>query len=130
MKAYQRSRNKIFLIQYHLVWCPKRRKPVLVGEVKDRLEQIIYQVADELGIKVLEVAINPDNIHLSISAYPTIPVHKVVRRIKARSSNILRREFPELLKLPSLWTHSYYVSTIGAVSKKAVEEYIEAQKGV
>ena len=130
MKAHQRSRNKVFLIQYHLVWCPKRRKPVLVGEVKERLEQIIYQVADELGIKVLELAINPDHVHLFISAYPTIPVHKIVRRIKGRSSNILRKEFPELLKLPSLWTYSYYVSTIGAVSKETIEEYIEAQKGV
>jgi putative transposase len=126
VKAYQHSRNKVFLIQYHLVWCPKRRKPVLVGKVKERLEQIIYQVADELGIKVLELAINPDHIHLFISAYPTIPVHKIVKRIKGRSSNILRKEFPELLRLPSLWTRSYYVSTIGAVSKEA----IEAQKGL
>ena len=130
MKAYQRSRNKLFLIQYHLVWCPKRRKPVLVGEVKERLEQIIPQVADELGVKVLELAINPDHVHLFVSAYPTIPVHKIVRRIKGRSSNILRKEFPELLRLPSLWTHSYYVSTIGAVSKETIEKYIEAQKGV
>ena len=130
MKAYQHSRNKVFLIQYHLVWCPKRRKPVLVGKVKERLEQVIHQVADELGIKVLEVAINPDHIHLFVSAYPTIPVHKIVKRIKGRSSNILRREFPELLKLPSLWTRSYYVSTIGAVSKEAIEKYIEAQKGI
>ena len=53
-----------------------------------------------------------------------------MKRIKGISSNVLRKEFPELLKLPSLWTHSYYVSTIGAVSKEAVEEYIEAQKGV
>jgi len=130
VKTYQHSRNKVFLIQYHLVWCPKRRKPVLVGEVKERLEQIIHQVADELGIKVVELAINPNHIHLFISAYPTIPVHKIVRRIKGRSSYILRKEFPELLKLPSLWTHSYYVSTIGAVSKEAIEKYIEAQKGV
>jgi len=130
VKAYQHSRNKVFLIQYHLVWCPKRRKPVLVGKVKERLEQIIYQVADELGIKVLELAINPDHIHLFISAYPTIPVHKIVKRIKGRSSNILRKEFPELLRLPSLWTRSYYVSTIGAVSKEAIEKYIEAQKGL
>jgi putative transposase len=130
VKAYQHSRNKVFLIQYHLVWCPKRRKPVLVGKVKERLEQIIYQVADELGIKVLELAINPDHIHLFISAYPTIPVHKIVKRIKGGSSNILRKEFPELLRLPSLWTRSYYVSTIGAVSKEAIEKYIEAQKGL
>jgi len=93
VQSHLHSRNKVFLIQYHLVWCPKRRKSVLVGKVKERLEQIIYQVADELGIKVL--AINPD--HLFISAYPTIPVHKIVRRIKGRSSNVLRKEFPELL---------------------------------
>jgi putative transposase len=130
VEAYQRSRSKLFLIQYHLVWCPRRRKPVLVGEVKGRFKQIIRQVVDELGINVLELAINPDHIHLFVSAYPTIPVHKIVKRIKGGSSNILRREFPELLRLPSLWTHSYYTSTIGTVSKEAVEKYIEAQKGV
>ncbi len=87
MKAYQHSRNKVFLIQYHLVWRPKRRKPVLVGEVKERLEQVIHKVADELGIKVLEVAINPDHVHLFVSAHPTIPIQKIVKRIKSRSSN-------------------------------------------
>ncbi|MCD6380948.1 MAG: IS200/IS605 family transposase [Candidatus Odinarchaeota archaeon] len=129
MGNYQHSRNKVYLIQYHLVWCPKRRKPVLVGKIKERLEQIIYEVADELGIKVLKLAINPDHLHLFVSAYPTIPVHKIVRRIKGRSSHILRQEFPELLKLPSLWTHSYFVATIGKVSKETIEKYIEAQKG-
>jgi len=129
MSDYQHSRNKVYLIQYHLVWCPKRRKPVLVGKIKERLEQIIYEVAEELGIKVLELAVNPDHIHLFISAYPTIPVHKIVKRIKGRSSRILRQEFPELLKLPSLWTHSYFVATIGNVSKETIEKYIEAQKG-
>jgi len=129
MSNYQHSRNKVYLIQYHLVWCPKRRKPVLVGKIKERLEQIIYEVAEELGIKVLELTVNPDHLHLFISAYPTIPVHKIVRRIKGRTSRILRQEFPELLKLPSLWTHSYFVATIGNVSKETIEKYIEAQKG-
>jgi len=129
MSSYQHSRNKVYLIQYHLVWCPKRRKPVLVGKIKERLEQIIYDVANELGIKVLKLAINPDHLHLFVSAYPTIPVHKIVKRIKGRSSHILRQEFPELLKLPSLWTHSYFVATIGNVSKETIEKYIEAQKG-
>jgi len=79
-----------------------------------------------LEIKVLELAINPDHIHLLISAYPTIPAHKIMKRIKGGSSNILRGEFPELLKLPSLWTHSHHVSTIGAISKETIEKYIEA----
>ena len=109
----------MYLIQYHLVWCPKRRKPVLVGKIKDRLEQIIHEVADELGIKVLKLAINPDHLHLFVSAYPTI-LYKIVRSIKGRSSHILREEFPELLKLPSLWTHSYFVATIGNVSKETI----------
>jgi len=75
MSNYQHSRNKVYLIQYHLVWCPTRRKPVLVGKIKERLEQIIYEVADKLGIKILKLAINPDYLHLFVSAYPTIPVH-------------------------------------------------------
>jgi len=78
---YQHSRNKVYLIQYHL-WCPKRRKPVLAGKIKERLEQIIYEVADELGIKVLKPAINPDHLHLFVSAHPAIPVHKIVKNPK------------------------------------------------
>jgi len=109
---------------------PEEEEAFLVGKIKERLEQIIYQVADELGIKVLELAINPDHIRLFISAYPTITVHKIVRRIKGRTSNVLRKEFPELLKLPSLWTRSYYVSTVGSVSEETIEKYIEDQKGV
>jgi putative transposase len=83
-----------------------------------------------LGFKVLELAINPDHVHLLISAYPTIPIHKIMKIIRGGSSNIFRREFPELLRLPSLWTHSYHVSTIGTISKENIEKYIEAQKGV
>jgi len=56
---------------------------------EERLEQIICEVADELGIKVLKLAINPDHLHLFVSAYPTISVHKIVKRIKGRSSRIL-----------------------------------------
>lgn len=129
MTTYQHDRNKVYLLQYHIVWCPKRRKPVLIGEIKERLKQIIYETATELEIKVLKLAIKPDHLHLLISATPTVPVHKIIRKIKGKSSRILRQEFPELLKLPSLWTHSYFVATIGNASKETIEKYIEAQKG-
>lgn len=66
MDSYQHSRNKAHLTQYHLVWCPKRRKPILAGKTKERLEQIIYEVTDKLGIKVLKLAINPDHLHFSV----------------------------------------------------------------
>jgi len=124
---YKHSRNKVYLINYHLVWCPKRRKKILIGDVKTRLEQIIKEVASEKGIDILALEIMPDHLHLFVSAYPTIAVHKLIRFFKGRSSWLLRQEFPHLLKIPSLWTHSYFISTAGNVSSEAIKQYIEAQ---
>ena len=124
---YKHARNKVFLINYHLIWCPKRRKKVLVDGVKTRLENIIYDVTKELGIDILAIEVMPDHVHLFVSAYPDISVHKIIKRIKGRSSHDLRKEFLELLKLPTLWTHSYFVSTAGNVSSETIQKYIEAQ---
>ena len=124
---YQHSRNQVYLINYHLVWCPKRRKPVLVGGVKTRLEQILREVAEKKGVEVLALEVKPDHLHLFVSAYPQLQVHKLVKAFKGRSSHHLRREFPHLLNLPSLWTNSYFVSTAGNVSNRTIQKYIETQ---
>ena len=124
---YKHGRNKVFLINYHLIWCPKRRKKVLTGNIKTRLEAIIYEVAKEKGIDVLAFEIMPDHVHLFISAYPDITIHQIIKAFKGRSSNLLRKEFPELMKLPTLWTHSYFVSTVENVSSETITKYIEAQ---
>ena len=127
---YKHSRNQVYLINYHLIWCPKRRKSILVNKVKDRLEMIIKEVSKERGLGILAMEIMPDHVHLFISAYPTATIHKMVKFFKGRSSHILRNEFPHLLKLPSLWTHSYFVSTAGNVSSKTIQEYIMAQSRI
>jgi putative transposase len=124
---YRHARNKVFLVNYHLIWCPKRRKKVLVGGIKTRLEQIVYDVAREKGIDILAFEVMPDHVHLFVSAYPDISIHRIVKFFKGRSSNLLRKEFPELLKLPTMWTHSYFASTAGAVSSETIQKYIEAQ---
>jgi putative transposase len=124
---YKHSRNKVFLINYHLIWCPKRRKKVLVGDIKTRLEQIINEVAKEKNIEILALEIMPDHLHLFVSSHPNIPVHNLIKAFKGRSSNLLRKEYPELLKIPSLWTHSYFISTAGNVSSETIQKYIEAQ---
>jgi len=103
------------LINYHLVWCPKRRKEVLVNKIAKRLKEIF----------TLEVM--PDHLHLFVSCQPQMTIHKLIKAFKGRSSNILRKEFPELLKLPSLWTNSYFVSTAGNISNKTIQKYIENQ---
>jgi len=124
---YKQSKHQVFLLNYHLIWCPKRRKPVLVGQVAKRLREIIENVAVELGVEILALEIMPDHLHLFVSAYPQLSIPHIVRSFKGKSAHILRQEFPELLKLPSLWTHSYFVSTAGNVSSETIKKYIEAQ---
>lgn len=124
---YGHSRNQVYLINYHLIWCPKRRKPILVGGVKRRLEQILREVAKEKCVGILALEVRPDHLHLFVSAYPQLQIHRLVKALKGRSSHQLRREFPHLLRLPSLWTNSYFVSTAGNVSNKTIQKYIEAQ---
>jgi len=124
---YKHSRNQVFLINYHLVWCPKRRKKVLTAKIAKRLEEICNQVAKEKSVDILALEIMPDHLHLFVSCQPQMTIHKIVKAFKGRSSNILRKEFPVLLKLPSLWTNSYFVSTAGNISNKTIQKYIENQ---
>ena len=128
--GYEHSRNQVYLMNLHFVWCPKRRKNVLVGNVAKRLREILEQVAKEKQVKILALEIQPDHLHLFVSISPQMVTHKLVKAFKGRSSNILRKEFPSLLKLPALWTNSYFVSTAGNVSSETIRKYIEAQATV
>jgi putative transposase len=114
-------------MNYHLVWCPKRRREVLVGAVKTRLLSIIQDVARERHFDILALEIMPDHIYIFVSSNPALPVHSIVKAIKRRSSHLLRKQFKHLLKLPSLWTNSYFVSTAGSVSSTTIKRYIGEQ---
>ena len=127
---YQHSRNQVYLMNFHLVWCPKRRRAVLVGDIAERLKEILVQVSTEKQAKILALEIKGDHLHLFVSCHPQVVIHKLVKAFKGRSSNILRREFPSLLRLPSLWTNSYFVSTAGNVSSGTIRKYIEAQSTI
>ncbi|ACK65583.1 transposase IS200-family protein [Rippkaea orientalis PCC 8801] len=124
---YKRKHTSVSLINYHFVFCPKRRKKVLVNDVGRRLEEIIYQKAKELECDVLTLEIMPDHVHLFISCPPTLAPHQIMFRIKGASSRLLRKEFPHLLRLPSLWTRSYYCGTAGHVSSETIKKYIANQ---
>lgn len=124
---YQHERHNVHLVVYHIIWCPKRRRKVLVGPVRDRLEQIIREVVDENGWQIIQLAIQPEHVHLFIRSNPyTLPTD-IPRLIKGRSSHLLREEFPHLRKLPSLWTRSFFLSTAGNVSQEIIQRYIERQ---
>jgi putative transposase len=124
---YLHEQHTVHHILYHIIFCPKRRRKILVGPVRDRLEQIIREVADENGWEIVELAIQPDHVHLFIQANPyTLPTD-IPRLIKGRSSHDMREEFPHLKRMPSLWTRSTFYSTAGFVSQDTIQKYIERQ---
>lgn len=123
-----KTRHAAYNINYHFVFCPKYRRPVLVGKVGDRLVELIHQIAKELGGEVIELVVRPDHVHLFTTFPPTLAPYQIMHRIKGATSHYLREEFPYLKsRLPSLWTRSYYVGTAGHVSSETIRKYIEAQ---
>lgn len=127
---YQRDEHRIHLIIYHLVWCPKRRKKVLVGDVAKDCDRIIREKCAEKGWQVIELVIQPDHIHLFVRAWPTVSAYEVIQQCKGRTSHELRKKYKHLLYLPSMWTRSYFASTAEIVSAQTIQNYIEVQKGL
>ena len=113
---------------YHLVWCPKYRRPVLSGPVKDRLEELIRQRAAEHDWRIIALDVVPDHVHLCVKSHPKDSPSYVANQFKGLTSRVLRQEFPHLKsRLPTLWSRSYFVATAGTVSAETVQRYIETQ---
>ena len=129
LSDYQRDEHRVHLLNYHFVWTPKRRKPVLVGQIAKDCKSLIEQKCLEHGWTILELAIQPDHIHLFVRVFPTNSPAEVVKECKGITSYHLRKQHPQLKKLPSMWTRSYFVATAGNVSSLAIQQYYEAQKG-
>lgn len=130
-KRYTASAHTIYYTGYHIVFCPKYRRKVLVDGIDVRLKELFLGKAEELGITIERMEVMPDHVHLFVKSKPTYAVHFVVNQLKGYSSLMLRREFPKLRsRLPTLWTRSYFVESIGHISEATVKRYIEDQKGV
>ena len=126
---YKSNNNVVYSCKYHIVWCPKYRRKVLVNGVDTRLKELIIQVCQEIQVEIIEMEIMPDHVHLLLEVDPQFGIHKAVKTIKGRTSRVLRQEFPQLkTKLPTLWTNSYFVSTVGGVPLEIIKKYIEGQK--
>ena len=126
---YQRDEQRVHLIVYHLIWCPRRRKAVLVNAIAARCKALLEAKCAERGWQILTLAIQPDHIHLFVRVWPSDSAAEVVKECKGITAYSLRAEFPALKKLPSMWTRSYFASTAGNVSQDTIQRYIDAQKG-
>lgn len=120
--------TSVTLINYHFVWIPRRRRKVLLGVVAIRTKELIHEACDQLDIQILALEVMPDHIHAFLNCPPTIAPYQIMHRIKGYSARILRQEFTELLKMPSMWTRSYFCSTAGNVSSATIQKYIANQK--
>jgi putative transposase len=104
---------------------------VLENGIDDRLKELIEEICAESDIQIIEMEIMPDHVHLLIEVDPQYGIHRAVKKIKGRTSRILRQEFPILVRrLPTLWTNSYFVSTVGGAPLAVIKQYIENQKNV
>ena len=126
---YKSNNNIVYSCKYHVVWCPKYRRKVLVGEIEARLKELIQETCLEIQSELIELEIMPDHVHLLDEVDPQFGVHKVIKTIKRKTSRILRKEFKELTtKLPTLWTNSYFISTVGDAPLAIIKQYIQGQK--
>lgn len=129
-QQYRHGNHSVTLVNYHFVFIPKRRRPVLVGEVEKQCRELIWEAAKKIECSVISLEIMPDHVHLFLNCPPTVAPHQIMFRIKGYSSYELRKKFPHLKKMPSMWTRSYFCTTAGNVSSETIKRYIENQKTV
>jgi putative transposase len=130
-KPYHTDHSIVYSCQYHIIFCPKYRRKVLTGEVAEQMKRLVLEKQQEYGYTVIEMEVMPDHVHLLLDVDPRGGVNTVVGKIKGYTSHELRENFPWLKKrLPTLWTRSKFISTVGSVTLEVVQAYIANQEGV
>ena len=107
-------------ITYHFVWGPMRSKACLIGEIVERLQALIQEKAGSVEFEPRAVIILPDRVYLAVAAPPTMAPHHIICQVKAYTSRVLREEFPELTRIPTLWTRTYIVMAGEQISAEEV----------
>ena len=130
LKSYHSSDHLLYSCQYHVIVCPKYRRKVLTDCIANRLKELFHDISLQYEFEILEMEVMSDHVHLLIDCNPRFGIMECIKMLKRISAHQLRHEFPELKsRLPSLWTRSAFVSTVGSVSLETVKQYIENQKG-
>ena len=127
--AYKSNNNIVYSCKYHVVWCPKYRRKILTNGIDTRLKELLLEYAANISVDIMEMEIMPDHVHILMEVDPQFGIHKAVKSLKGYTSKVLRNEYPSLkTRMPSLWTNSYFVSTVGGAPLDVIKQYIENQK--
>lgn len=126
---YRKTKTTVSLINYHFIFCLRYRRKIFdIPNVEARFKEVVKEICDELGIEIIAIECDKDHVHIFLNCLPTLSPSDIMNKIKGVSSKLIRKEFDELSKMPSLWTRSYFVSTAGNVSSETIKKYVEGQK--
>jgi len=127
---FRSTRHAKYWCAYHLVWIPKYRRDILIGEVAEYTKGVINKIINELGCENLALNVMPDYIHVFVLCPPRLAPAYVVKYLKGKSARKILQKFPKLkgkVKHGKLWTRSYFVTTVGNVSADIIKKYVEGQ---
>ena len=128
-KRWSVSEGSVYNLGYHIIWCPKYRRKVLVDGIDIELKRLIREKCDEHNWELENLEVMPDHVHIFIKCKPTDSVAYIVAQIKGYTSHALKQLFPSLnSRLPNLWTRSYYAESVGIINEETIKRYIENQK--
>ena len=132
MRRYRTGAHTRFDLKAHLVWIPKYRKKLLVGEVAIRVRDLIRQIAVEHELLIISGKVARDHVHLFVSYRPQQDVSMIVQWLKGISSRVLLQEFAHLRKQcwgKHLWARGYLAVSSGTITDEMIEAYIKEQEG-
>ena len=132
MRHYRTGSHTKSDLKVHLVWTPKYRKRILLGQVAIRVREVLRQIAAEHEVEILSGKVSCDHVHLFISYRPDQAVSKLVQYLKGVSSRVMLQEFPHLRKQlwgRHFWARGYFVVSSGTITDEMIQEYIDEQEG-
>lgn len=131
MPKFKSNNNIVYSCKYHVVWCTKYRRKVLDDSIQAHLKLIIHDVCSKRKCDIIALELMPDHVHLLVEVDPQYGIHRLIKKIKGLSSHTLRKTYKSVKsRLPSLWTNSYFVSTVGGASLDVIKKYVEDQQKI
>lgn len=125
------GRGYVYSIQYHIVWCVKYRRKILIESVENRLREILSNIAEENNFKMLLMNTDLDHVHLLVECSPQHYIPNIIKALKGVSARLLLKEFPELKQKlwdGHLWNPSYFIATVSENTEEQIRNYILSQK--
>ena len=129
MQYYRRTSHTVFDCTYHIVWVTKYRYPVLVGDIGQRVKDLVQQICKDNAVEIIRGRVASNHVHVYVSVPPYLSISKLVQYLKGKSSRKIQQEFPELRKRywgKHLWAVGYFVRTTGNVTDAMIKAYIES----